>query len=102
MTILPPVRKLAIVAKDPGLRIGDGGPMVFAQVDVPAEILAPGPPVAGETLDDPRYQARVVADRNFHSQPKCLGVQSSRRPRPSPTWSTPRTWAGASFSVKWS
>lgn len=43
MTTLTPVRKLTILAKDPGLRIGSQGPMVFAQVDVPAEILAPGP-----------------------------------------------------------
>lgn len=43
MTALQPVRKLTIIAKDPGLRIGKDGPMVFAQVDVPAEILAPGP-----------------------------------------------------------
>jgi len=108
MTILPPVRKLTIVAKDPGLRIGGTGPMVFAQVDVPAEILAPGPtgyrikvvdynaterrayadrkryqdqlelldpfvPGAGETLDDPGYQARVLADPNFHSQ-NCYAI----------------------------
>jgi len=108
MTILPPVRKLTIVAKDPGLRIGANGPMVFARVDVPAEILSPGPtgyrikvvdynaterrayasrklyqdkdelldpfaPAAGETLDDPRYQARVLADPNFHSQ-NCYAI----------------------------
>jgi len=43
MTTIQPVRKLTIIAKDPGLRIGSDGPMVFARVDVPAEILAPGP-----------------------------------------------------------
>lgn len=43
MAEIQPVRKLTIIAKDPGLRIGNDGPMVFAQVDVPAEILAPGP-----------------------------------------------------------
>lgn len=43
MTPIQPVRKLTIIAKDPGLRIGGTGPMVFTQVDVPAEILAPGP-----------------------------------------------------------
>ena len=108
MTILPPVRKLTIVAKDPGLRVGEGGPMVFAQVDVPAEILAPGPtgyrikvvdynsterrayanrkryqdrrelldpfaPSAGETLDDPAYQDRVLSDPNFHAQ-NCYAI----------------------------
>lgn len=105
MAILPPVRKLTIVAKDPGLRVGAGDAMVFAQVDVPAEILAPGPtgyrikvvdynaterrayanrkpyddlvdpfaPAADETLDDPRYQARVVADPNFHAQ-NCYAI----------------------------
>ncbi|MER9491566.1 hypothetical protein NKI86_06990 [Mesorhizobium sp. M0320] len=40
----PPTRKLTIIAKDPGLRIGSAdGPMVFTQVAVPAEILAKGP-----------------------------------------------------------
>ena len=43
MSALQPIRSLTIVAKDPGLRVGPGGPMVFAAVDVPAEILAPGP-----------------------------------------------------------
>ncbi|MCV3211110.1 hypothetical protein OHD62_31080 [Mesorhizobium sp. YC-39] len=43
MATLQPVRKLTIIAKDPGLRMGTNGPMVFAQVDVPAEILGPGP-----------------------------------------------------------
>lgn len=43
MTVIQPVRKLTIIAKDPGLRIGSDGLMVFARVDVPAEILAPGP-----------------------------------------------------------
>ena len=37
----PPTRKLTIIAKDPGLRLGGpGGPMAFTQVSVPAEILA--------------------------------------------------------------
>jgi hypothetical protein len=40
----PPTRKLTIVAKDPGLRLGGpDGPMAFTQVDVPAELLAKGP-----------------------------------------------------------
>lgn len=40
----PPTRKLTIVAKDPGLRLGGkNGPMAFTQVSVPAEILAKGP-----------------------------------------------------------
>ncbi len=40
----PPTRKLTIIAKDPGLRLGGpGGPMAFTQVSVPAEILAKGP-----------------------------------------------------------
>lgn len=108
MTTLQPVRKLTIIAKDPGLRIGAEGPMVFAQVNVPAEILAPGPtgyrvkvvdynaterrayaarqqyqdgetlldpfaPGENETLLDPAYQARVIADPNFHAQ-NCYAV----------------------------
>jgi hypothetical protein len=109
MPTYAPVRKLTIVAKDPGLRVGPGGPMVFAKVDVPAEILAPGPtgyrikvvdynaterrayrsrmryqdstgelvdpfaPAAGETLADPAYQARLIADPNFHSQ-NCYAI----------------------------
>lgn len=41
---LPPTRKLTILAKDPGLRLGGpDGPMAFVQVAVPAEILAKGP-----------------------------------------------------------
>jgi hypothetical protein len=37
-------RKLTIIAKDPGLRLGGpDGPMAFTQVAVPAEILAKGP-----------------------------------------------------------
>lgn len=43
MTTVQPVRKLTIIAKDPALRLGANGPIVFAQVDVPAEILGPGP-----------------------------------------------------------
>lgn len=40
----PPTRKLTIVAKDPGLRLGaPDGPMAFTQVDIPAELLAKGP-----------------------------------------------------------
>lgn len=108
MTTLQPVRKLTIIAKDPGLRIGADGPMVFAQVNVPAEILAPGPtgyrvkvvdynaterrayaarqeyqdgetlldpfaPGEGETLLDPAYQARVIANPNFHAQ-NCYAI----------------------------
>lgn len=102
---LPPTRKLTIIAKDPGFRIGgEDGPMAFIQVPVPAEILAKGPigyrikvvdynaterkayldrqsyetltgelidpfaPGAKETLLDKAYQARLMADPNFHSQ----------------------------------
>ncbi|MFZ1662772.1 MAG: hypothetical protein WAT77_12505 [Paracoccaceae bacterium] len=44
MQQLPPTRKLTIIAKDPGLRLGgDDGPMAFAQVDLPAERLSWGP-----------------------------------------------------------
>ena len=44
MQELPPTRKLTIVAKDPGLRLGgDDGPMAFVQVDLPAERLSWGP-----------------------------------------------------------
>lgn len=104
MPTLAPVRRLTILAKDPGLRIGEGGPMVFARVDVPAEILAPGPtgyrvkvvdynaterrayanrkvyqtgsgdlldpfePGPDESLTDPAYQQRLLADPNFHAQ----------------------------------
>src|SRR5215203_3541619 len=40
----PSARKLTIVAKDPGLRLGGpDGPMAFTQVSVPAELLAKGP-----------------------------------------------------------
>jgi len=40
----PPTRKLTIIAKDPGLRLGGpDGPMAFMQVAVPAELLAKGP-----------------------------------------------------------
>lgn len=109
VTTFAPVRKLTILAKDPGLRVGPQGPMVFAQVDVPAEILAPGPtgyrikvvdynaterrayasskiyqdnsgnlldpfaPGASETPTDPAYQARLLADPNFHSQ-NCYAI----------------------------
>ena len=101
----PPARKLTIVAKDPGFRLGGpDGPMAFVQVAVPAEILAKGPtgyrikvvdynaterraykdvqtyqldtgelidpfsPRDGETLLDPDYQRRLLADPNFHAQ----------------------------------
>lgn len=103
MNDLPLTRKLTIIAKDPGFRLG-GGPMAFVQVAVPAEILAKGPtgyrikvvdynaterrayrdeqtyqtskgelvdpfaPRPGETLLDPDYQARLIADPNFHAQ----------------------------------
>ena len=44
MTAVPAFRRLTIIAKDPGLRIGGAaGPMAFAQVDVAAEKLAKGP-----------------------------------------------------------
>lgn len=105
MIELPPTRKLTIVAKDPGLRLGgDKGPMAFVQVDLPAERLSWGPtgyrikvvdynateqklylaqkvyedrhdnlidpfaPGTSETLLDPAYQQRLLADPNFHSQ----------------------------------
>jgi hypothetical protein len=101
----PPTRKLTIVAKDPGLRLGGpNGPMAFVEVDVPAELLAPGPtgyrikvvdynasegvaykdvqtwqkrdgtlldpfaPDVKEGLLDPAYQARALANPNFHAQ----------------------------------
>ena len=100
-----PTRKLTIVAKDPGFRLGGpGGPMAFVQVSVPAEILARGPtgyrikvvdynateqrvyvndqayesptgelidpfaPTGNETLLDRAYQARLLANPNFHAQ----------------------------------
>lgn len=44
MIDLPPTRKLTIIAKDPGFRLGGAnGPMAFVQVAVPAELLAKGP-----------------------------------------------------------
>ena len=101
----PPTRKLTIIAKDPGLRLGGrDGPMAFVQVAVPAERLGKGPtgyrikvvdfnaterrayldrqtyqdesgnlvdPFAcrdGEMPTDPAYQARLLADPNFHAQ----------------------------------
>lgn len=108
MAVQQSVRKLTVVAKDPGLRLGLEGPMVFAQVDVPAELLAFGPtgyrikvvdynaterrayanrrvyqagdllldpfePRAGESLLDPAYQARLLADPNFHAQ-NCYAI----------------------------
>lgn len=108
MNALQPVRKLTIIAKDPGLRLGASGSMVFAQVDVPAEILGPGPtgyrikvvdynaterrayaarkvyqdgdtlldpfaPGPGETLFDIPYQARLIAEPNFHAQ-NCYAI----------------------------
>ncbi len=42
MVALQPTRMLTIIAKHSGLRIWDDGPMVFARVDAPAEILAYG------------------------------------------------------------
>ena len=105
MTAVPAFRRLTIIAKDPGLRIGGAaGPMAFAQVDVAAEKLAKGPtgyrikvvdynatervvykdrqdyqtngeelidpfaPREGEDLLDRGYQARLLADPNFHAQ----------------------------------
>jgi hypothetical protein len=105
MRELPPTRKLTIIAKDPGLRLGgEGGPMAFFQVDLPAERLSWGPtgyrikvvdynateqrlyltqknyedkkgslidpfaPAKGETLLDPKFQQRLLADPNFHAQ----------------------------------
>lgn len=108
MTALQPVRKLTIVAKDPGLRVGPEGAMLFTQVDVPAEILGPGPtgyrikvvdynaterrayaarqsyqdgdtlldpfaPMDGEGLLDLKYQAKALADPNFHAQ-NCYAI----------------------------
>jgi hypothetical protein len=93
MATLQPVRKLTIIAKDPGLRLGADGPMVFAQVDVPAEILGPGPTgyrikvvdynategrayaarqhyQIGDTLLDPfaPVEGEVVTDRDYQSR----------------------------------
>jgi hypothetical protein len=109
MADLPSTRPLTIVAKDPGLRHGQDGTLVFARVDVPAEILGPGPtgyrikvvdynaserrayasrtsyqdakgglrdpfaPGPSETLADKDYQARVLADPNFHAQ-NCYAI----------------------------
>lgn len=69
MAALQPVRKLTIIAKDPGLRIGQNGPMVFARVDVPAEILAPGP--TGYRIKVVDYNAterRAYAARQTYQQ----------------------------------
>ena len=105
MPDVPPTRKLTIIAKDPGLRIGGAsGPLAMVQVSLPAEKLTWGPtgyrvkvvdynsserklykaqkhyqdskgalidpfaPQKGETLLDKTYQARLIADPNFHSQ----------------------------------
>ena len=105
MTAVLAFRRLTIIAKDPGLRIGGpAGPMAFAQVNVAAEKLAKGPtgyrikvvdynstervvykdcqdyqpdgdelvdpfaPREGEDLLDRGYQARLLADPNFHAQ----------------------------------
>ncbi|WP_374376110.1 hypothetical protein [Dongia sp.] len=44
MAEIPRVRKLTILAEDPGVRLGGpSGPLAFAQVEVPAEELADGP-----------------------------------------------------------
>ncbi|HYI41738.1 MAG TPA: hypothetical protein VE053_15630 [Allosphingosinicella sp.] len=69
MKILPPVRKLTIVAKDPGLRVGMAGAMVFAQIDVPAEILAPGPTgYRIKVVDYNSTERRAYADRQSYQR----------------------------------
>lgn len=64
----PPTRKLTIIAKDPGFRLGGAdGPMAFVQVSVPAEILAKGP--TGYRIKVVDYNAterRVYLDRQTY------------------------------------
>ena len=43
VSVDPAFRKLTIIAKDPGLRIGATDSLAFASVDVAAEVLAKGP-----------------------------------------------------------
>lgn len=67
MTDLPPTRKLTILAKDPGLRIGKNGPMVFAAVDVPAEILSRGPTgYRVKVVDYNASERRAYRDRQVY------------------------------------
>lgn len=67
----PPTRKLTIIAKDPGFRLGGpDGPMVFAQAPVPAEILAKGP--IGYRIKVVDYNAterRAYIDRQDYQLP---------------------------------
>jgi hypothetical protein len=107
MAARPNTRIMTILAQDPFVRFGGDGPLAFAQVEVPAEMLAHGPtgyrvrvvdydassqcmykdvvpnrndpsdlsdPFAmkeGETAE--AYEARLLADPNFHSQ-NCYAI----------------------------
>ncbi|WP_074070994.1 hypothetical protein [Rhizobium gallicum] len=68
----PPLRKLTIVAKDPGLHLGGPeGPMAITQVAVPAEILAKGP--TGYRIKVVDYNAterRAYLDQQDYQDPQ--------------------------------
>ena len=67
----PPTRKLVIVAKDPGLRLGGPeGPLAMTQVDVPAELLAKGPTgYRIKVVDYNSTEGRAYRDRQDYQLP---------------------------------
>ncbi len=60
MNARPTTRTMTILAQDPEVRFGDGGPLAFAQVEVPAEVLSHGPT---------GYRVRVV---DYDASSQCM------------------------------
>lgn len=60
MTARPTTRTMTILAQDPEVRFGVGGPLAFAQVEVPAEVLGHGPT---------GYRVRVV---DYDASSQCM------------------------------
>ena len=68
MTVGSPFRRLTIIAKDPGLRIGPNQTLAFAQVDVAAERLAKGPIGYRIKVVDYNATERLVYDNDCNYQ----------------------------------
>lgn len=60
MPARPNVRTMTILAQDPEVRFGEDGPLAFAKVEVPAEVLAHGPT---------GYRVRVV---DYDASSQCM------------------------------
>jgi hypothetical protein len=80
---LPATRRMTVIAQDPSIRRADGG-ILMAQIDVPAEDLAPGP--MGYRVQVVDYDASSGRYNGAHALPASLEEE-------------PRSWAAGSPAI---